>query len=60
MRTLIRVPKYPYKGTHTLIRVLWYPYKGTSTPIRGTHTLIGVLRTLIAGLTSASQFERLT
>ncbi|PLW05238.1 hypothetical protein PCANC_28094, partial [Puccinia coronata f. sp. avenae] len=31
-----------------------YPYKGTRS------TLIRVLRTLIAGLTSASRFERLT
>ncbi|PLW57593.1 hypothetical protein PCANC_01058 [Puccinia coronata f. sp. avenae] len=45
----------------TLIRVLRYPYKGTSrTLIRVPNTLIRVLRTLIAGLTSASQFERLT
>ncbi|PLW23529.1 hypothetical protein PCANC_28260, partial [Puccinia coronata f. sp. avenae] len=48
--TLIRVPRYPYKGTsRTLIRV-----PGTRS------TLIRVLRTLIAGLTSASRFERLT
>jgi hypothetical protein len=44
---------YPYKGTKVTLQGYAYPYKGT-------HTLIGVLRTLIAGLTSASQFERLT
>ncbi|PLW08335.1 hypothetical protein PCANC_25683 [Puccinia coronata f. sp. avenae] len=55
--TLIRVLRYPYNGTGTLIRVPKYPYKGTE----GTRsTLIRVLRTLIAGLTSASRFERLT
>ncbi|PLW41857.1 hypothetical protein PCASD_05540 [Puccinia coronata f. sp. avenae] len=43
----LREPRYPYKGTRsTLIRVPKYPYKGTGT--------------LIAGLTSASRFERLT
>ncbi|PLW19242.1 hypothetical protein PCANC_20065 [Puccinia coronata f. sp. avenae] len=46
--TLIRVPKYPYKGTCTLIRVPKYPYKGYQ------NTLIRVLCTRIAGLTSAS------
>ncbi|PLW33802.1 hypothetical protein PCANC_21915 [Puccinia coronata f. sp. avenae] len=57
LTTLIRVLRYPYNGTGTLIRVPKYPYKGTE----GTRsTLIRVLCTLIAGLTSASRFERLT
>ncbi|PLW54486.1 hypothetical protein PCANC_05613 [Puccinia coronata f. sp. avenae] len=43
-------------GLTTLIRVPKYPYEGTSR----TRTLIRVLCTLIAGLTSASRFERLT
>ncbi|PLW37560.1 hypothetical protein PCANC_15260 [Puccinia coronata f. sp. avenae] len=43
-----------YMSRGTLIRVPRYPYKGTRS------TLIRVLRTLIAGLTSASRFERLT
>ncbi|PLW49521.1 hypothetical protein PCANC_08992 [Puccinia coronata f. sp. avenae] len=62
-RTLIRVLWYPYNGTGTLIRVLWYPYNGTGTlirvpkyPYKGTKGT----GTLIAGLTSASRFERLT
>ncbi|PLW54071.1 hypothetical protein PCANC_06432 [Puccinia coronata f. sp. avenae] len=59
--TLIRVLRYPYNGTGTLIRVPKYPYKGYPYPYKGTRsTLIRVLRTLIAGLTSASRFERLT
>ncbi|PLW25079.1 hypothetical protein PCANC_27922 [Puccinia coronata f. sp. avenae] len=52
--TLIRVLRYPYNGTGTLIRVPKYPYKGYAKyPYKGTGTLI-------AGLTSASRFERLT
>ncbi|PLW18608.1 hypothetical protein PCANC_09194, partial [Puccinia coronata f. sp. avenae] len=45
-----------YVSRGTLIRVPRYPYKDTE----GTRTLIRVLCTLIVGLTSASQFERLT
>ncbi|PLW26412.1 hypothetical protein PCANC_26779 [Puccinia coronata f. sp. avenae] len=75
LTTLIRVPKYPYKGTKVPYKGTKVPYKGTKVPlkgtkstlirvpkylIRGTRTLIRVLCTLIVGLTSASQFERLT